>query len=309
VRLKGLDLNLLVALDILLEERSVSRAAKRLHLSQPAASAALARLRNFFKDELLVLHGKRMIPTAYAESLVPEVKHILGKVDSLISSSTEFDPRRAQRVFRLLASDYITTVLIGPAVRRLQELAPGIQLDIRQPNEGMLVEFERGELDLILTPEPYIAPDHPAELIFEERHVVVGWDKNAVLFEPLSIETFVNCAHVAVTLGPTRQATYAEQFLDERLRKRSIEIFAPTFTLVPWLLLGTTRLAVMHERLARVFMQSLPLRIQPLPVEMPPMREMVQYHSVKTRDAGLAWLRHLLLETANGERTVKVENH
>jgi DNA-binding transcriptional LysR family regulator len=309
VRLKGLDLNLLVALDILLEERSVSRAAERLHLSQPAASAALARLRDFFKDELLVLHGKRMIPTAYAESLVPEVKHILGKVDSLISSSTEFDPRRAQRVFRLMASDYITTVLIGPAVRRLQELAPRIQLDIRQPNEGMLVEFERGELDLILTPEPYIAPVHPAELIFEERHVVVGWDKNAVLFEPLSIETFVNCAHVAVTLGPTRQTTYAEQFLDERLRKRNIEIFAPTFTLVPWLLLGTTRLAVMHERLARVFMQTLPLRIQPLPVEMPAMREMVQYHLVRKRDAGLAWLRELLLETANGERSVKAEDH
>lgn len=309
MRLKGLDLNLLVALDILLEERSVSRAAERLHLSQPAASAALARLRDFFKDDLLVLHGKRMIPTAYAESLVPEVKHILGKVDSLISTSTEFDPRRAERMFKLMASDYITTVLIGPAVRRLQELAPRVQLDVRQPNENMLVEFERGELDLILTPEPYISPDHPAELIFEEKHVVVGWDKNAVLWEPLSIDAFLDCAHVAVTLGPTRQATYADQFLDERLRKRSIEIFAPTFTLVPWLLLGTTRLAIMHERLARVFMETLPLRTQPLPIEMKPMREMAQYHSVRSRDPGLAWLRRLLHETAASRRPTGGEAH
>jgi DNA-binding transcriptional LysR family regulator len=300
MRLKGLDLNLLIALDILLDERSVSRAADRMHLSQPAASAALARLRDFFDDELLVLHGKRMIPTSHAESLVPDVKVILRKIESLIAMSTEFEPRRAERVFRITASDYITAVLIGPAMRRLQELAPRVQLDIRQPNERMIVEFERGEIDLILTPEPYISPDHPAELIFEESHVVVGWDKNALLWEPLTEDSFLQCAHVAVTLGPTRARTYADQFLDERLKKRSIEIFAPSFTLVPWLLIGTTRLAVMHERLAKAFLETLPLRSQPLPVAMPPMREMVQFHSARESDQGLAWLRDLLHDTANG---------
>jgi LysR family nod box-dependent transcriptional activator len=302
MRLKGLDLNLLIALDILLEERSVSRAAERLHLSQPAASAALARLRDYFRDDLLVLHGKRMIPTSYAESLFPEVKSILTQVDSLIAMSTDFDPRRAERVFRLMASDYITAVLIGPAVRRLQELAPRIQLDLRQPNEKMVTDFERGEIDLILTPEPYISPDHPAELVFEERHVVVGWEKNSVLWEPLTQESFLRCAHVAVTLGPTRAATFADQFLDERLKGRSIEIFAPSFTLVPWLLIGTTRLAVMHERLAEVFMQTMPLKSRQLPIDMPPMREMVQFHSARANDQGLAWLRRLLQETANAHR-------
>lgn len=304
MRLKGLDLNLLIALDILLDERSVSRAAERLHLSQPAASAALARLRDFFNDDLLVLHGKRMIPTSYAETLVPEVRQILASVDSLIAMSTEFNPRRAERVFRLMASDYITAVLIGPAIRKLQELAPRIQLDIRQPNERMFLEFERGEIDLVLTPEPYISPDHPAELIFEESHVVIGWNKNAVLWEPLTEQTFLRCAHVAVTLGPMRHPTFADQFLDERLKGRSIELFAPSFTLVPWLLLGTTRLAVMHDRLANIFTQTLPLRTQPLPIEMPPMREMVQFHSARRNDPGLAWLRRMLHETANGKVTV-----
>lgn len=94
MRLKGLDLNLLVALDVLLEERSVSRAAERLYVRQPAASAALGRLRDYFKDDILVLHGKRMIPTSYAEDLQPEVRRILRQVDGMISMSTEFDPLR-----------------------------------------------------------------------------------------------------------------------------------------------------------------------------------------------------------------------
>jgi len=304
MRLKGLDLNLLIAFDVLLEEHSVSRAAERLHLSQPAASAALARLRAFFKDDLLVLHGKRMIPTSHAQGLVPEVKKILGKVDSLIAMSAEFDARRSERVFRIMASDYITAVLIGPAVQRLQELAPRIQLDLRQANDRMLAEFERGEIDLILTPEPYISDDHPAELIFEERHVVVGWEKNAALWEPLTEKVFLSCAHVAVTLGPNRQVTFADQFLDARLKGRSIEIFAPSFTMVPWLLIGTTRLSVMHERLARAFMRTLPLRSQPLPVDLPLMREMVQWHSAREQDQGLIWLRNLLQETAHASHEV-----
>ena len=181
MRFKGLDLNLLVALDILLAESSVSRAAERLHISQPAASAALGRLRDYFGDELLIQHGKRMIPTSYADSLAPEIRRILGQVDSIIQMSSEFDPPSSKRVFRLMASDYIAAVLIGPAIKRLAEVAPDIQLDIRLPSERVGIEFERGEIDLVLTPEEYISPNHPAELLFEEQHVVVGWEENALL--------------------------------------------------------------------------------------------------------------------------------
>ena len=120
MRRKGLDLNLLIALDVLLDEGNVSRAAERLHLSQPAASAALGRLRNYLGDELLVLHGKRMIPTSYAESLRPEVKRILEQVDGVISMSAECNPLRSERVFRLMASDYITTVLLIPLAAKLE---------------------------------------------------------------------------------------------------------------------------------------------------------------------------------------------
>ncbi len=300
MRFKGLDLNLLVALDILLAECSVSRAAERLHISQPAASAALGRLRDYFGDELLTQYGKRMIPTSYADSLAPEIRRILGSVDSIIQMSSEFDPGKSKRVFRLMASDYISTVLIGPAIQRLAEVAPHIQLDIRLPSEQVGIEFDRGEIDLVLTPEEYISANHPAELLFEEQHVVVGWDKNPLLAACLTSADFLSSAHVAVTIGPGRQLTYVERHLQSMPAGRMVEIFAPSFSVVPWLVIGTQRLTVMHERLARVFAEDLPLRIQPLPINVPPMQEMLQYHQARTHDAGIVWLRQLLHETAAG---------
>ena len=300
MRFKGLDLNLLVALDMLLAECSVSRAAERLHISQPAASAALGRLRDYFGDDLLTQHGKRMIPTSYADSLAPEIKRILGQVDSIIQMSSEFNPAKSKRVFRLMASDYIATVLVGPAIKRLAEDAPDIQLDIRLPSERVGTEFERGEIDLVLTPEEYISPNHPAELLFEEQHVVVGWKENPLLATPLTSADFLSSTHVAVTIGPGRQLTYAERHLQSLPKSRTVEILAPSFSVVPWLIIGTMRLTVMHERLARVFAENLPLNIQPLPLDVPSMREMVQYHEARTHDAGIIWLRQLLHETAAG---------
>ena len=298
LRFKGLDLNLLVALEMLLTECNVSRAADRLHISQPAASAALGRLRDYFGDDLLTQHGKRMIPTSYADSLAPEIKRILGQVDSIIQMSSEFNPAKSKRVFRLMASDYIATVLIGPAIQRLAEIAPGIQLDIRLPSERIGMEFERGDIDLVLTPEEYLSPKHPAELLFEEQHVVAGWSETPLLKTPLTVADFLGSAHVGVTIGPGRQLTYAEQHLQSRAAERTVEIYAPSFSVVPWLVIGTRRLTVMHERLARVFADDLPLKIQALPIAVPPMREMLQYHEARTHDSGVTWLRELLHETA-----------
>ena len=171
MRFKGLDLNLLIALDILLEEKNVSRSAERLHLSQPAASAALGRLREYFNDDLLVLHGKRMIPTSYAQSLVPDVKRILAQVDDLISMSAVFDPQQSERLFRVMASDYITSVVINPIVAKLRQMAPGIALDIRMPEEELHIELERGEVDLALAPEAYLSGKPPRPSYCLKKHM------------------------------------------------------------------------------------------------------------------------------------------
>src|SRR3954466_10757519 len=105
MRFKGLDLNLLAACDALMTTRSVSRSAERLNLSQPAMSAALARLRQFFGDELLVLQGKRMHPTAFADELMPQVRESLQALEAILAQSPNFDPATSQRSFRIVTSD------------------------------------------------------------------------------------------------------------------------------------------------------------------------------------------------------------
>ncbi len=298
MRLKGLDLNLLVALDILLEERSVSRAAERLHLSQPAASAALGRLRTFFHDDLLVLHGKRLIPTSHAESLMPEVKRILSQVDSMISMSSDFDPLLSERQFRLMTSDYILNVLLHPVIISMQHKAPKVTFDTRLSGDDGGAEFERGKIDLVIVPEEYLSNRHPFEFLFEERHVVVGWEGNALLDKKLSKEAFLNAGHIDVSLGSTGGHTFTGTRMQKLGIQRRVEIYAPHFSSVPWLLQGTNRLAVLQERLVQKFAKVLPLKYVPLPFEFPKMRIMAQYHSAKTTDQGLKWLRHCLKDSA-----------
>ncbi len=298
MRLKGLDLNLLVALDVLLEERSVSRAAERLFVSQPAASAALGRLRDYFKDDILVLHGKRMIPTSYAENLQPEVRRILSQVDGMISMSTEFDPTRSERVFRFMASDYITTVLLIPLASELERIAPAVRLDARLPDDAIQVEFERGEIDAMLVPEEFMVSKHPSDVIFEEPHVIVGWAENPVFQRDITENDFFNASHVGVRIGPERNTTFTERHIEELGEKRKMAVFAPNFSVVPWFLVGTHRLAVMQQRLADAFKAVMPLATAPLPFEFPSMRLMVQYHSARVADQGLLWLLERLKSQA-----------
>ena len=181
MRYKNLDLNLLVAFDTLMETRSVTQAAQRLRLSQPAVSAALDRLRDYFGDPLFVPNGKRMMPTPTADGMSSIVKGLLGEVDSLVAASRGFDAASSQRVFHLVASDYISTVLLTPLCALLEKEAPRVRLDIALPAGVTPEHFMQGEVDLWLAPEEFMLPGQPSELIWLEKHVVVGWSKNPLM--------------------------------------------------------------------------------------------------------------------------------
>ena len=299
MRLKGLDLNLLVALNILLEERSVSRAAERLHVSQPAVSAALGRLREYFNDELLVLHGKRMIPTSYAESLQPEVGRILANVDGMISMSAKFDPARSERVFRIMASDYIATALLIPLAAEFERIAPDVKLDVILPDDAIAIEFEHGNIDVVITPDEFMIGQHPSVLLFEEPHVVVGCGSNPLFNAEVGEKELFEADHVGVRLGPDRILTLTERNIEALGGPRKMVIFAPNFSVVPWFLVGTNRLAVMQERFAETYKRVLSLRTAPLPFEFPPMRVMAQWRSARAADLGLLWLVERLQGLAN----------
>lgn len=297
MRLDNFDLNLLIAFDILVEERSVTRAARRLNLTQSATSAALKRLRDAMQDEILVQHGKKMIPTPHALRLAPEVSAAIAQLRSLISASSAFDPRTSTRQFRIEASDYITTVLLVPLLSVLAREAPGIRLDISLPTEGSSERISNGDIDLLLTPEDFMPPEHPRELLFEERHVVVGWLGNPVMQRIMTEEDFFAAGHVAVRISG--RDTFIEGALRKYGERRRIEVTAPSFIQAPWLLPGTNRLALMHERLATLVATRLSLSIAESPIELPVMREMMQFHTARSNDAALGWLRKQFLAVAS----------
>ncbi len=290
MRFKGLDLNLVVALDILLQERSVSRSAERLKLSQPAVSAALARLRDYFNDELLVSIGRSMIPTAYAESLWPIARDLLANADMLIDTSSTFDPATSQRRFRVSASDFIQTVLIAPALRAIHDVAPGIGMDVGPTGPASITKFENGEIDCFITPERYASPAHPVRPLFADEHVVVGWSGNPAMRQPLDLDAFLALGHVSVRIGSGRDLSFAERHMLSFINQRRIEVTASTFSGVPLMLPRTQRIAVLQKRLAATFCDAFDLVMQPLPFDMPPLGEVAQYHVSRANDAGIAWL-------------------
>lgn len=299
MRFNGLDLNLLVALDALLETRSVSAAARRLNLSQPAMSAALARLRDYFQDQILVADGKRMLPTPFAEDLAPRLKAQLRGLSGLLVSSAGFEPASAARTFSIIATDYITAVVLGPLMAGLEAEAPGLRLEIRSPYDDSAEQLAQGRVDLLITPDTFVHPDHPVELLFEERQVLVGWRDNPLFrHSPTEAEVFA-CGHVAVSFGQQRTASFADRQLALLGKVRRVEATAPTFMAAPWLLRGTGRIAFMHERLARAMAEISPIAIAEIPFDFPIMREMVQHHRARGGDEGLAWLRRRIVEAGN----------
>ena len=227
MRFKGLDLNLLVAFEMLLETRSTSRTAERLNLSQPAASAALGRLRTFFGDEILVAHGKRMLPTSYAESLRPHVTACLRSAETLIATTATFDPATSQRRFFVTASDYVIAAVLTPLIRRLAEVAPSISLEFSLPDERANADLDEGQLDLLITPEDFVSTGHPTEFLFDDDHVVVGCAANPLMAGPISADAFAAAGHVGVSIARPRQHSYADERVEATGMRCRYELLVP----------------------------------------------------------------------------------
>jgi DNA-binding transcriptional LysR family regulator len=226
MRFRGLDLNLLAVFDGLMQTHSVSATARQMNLSQPAMSAALARLRDYFGDPLLVSHGKRMHPTAFAESLLPQVRQCLGGIEALLATSASFDPATSQRSFRIVASDYLVAAVIAPMQERLAIEAPGVRLKLSYPDENTGHLLDDGKVDLAINPREWLAPDNPAELLFEERHVVVGWAGNPLMAAPLDEEAFLAAGHVSVAIGARINASFADRHMALLGKTRRVEVEA-----------------------------------------------------------------------------------
>ena len=293
-----LDLNLLVALDTLIDERSVSRAADRLNLSQSAMSSALSRLRDYFADELLVPVGRRMEPTALALSLAPSVRDILQRIRTTIETRPTFDPGTAQRRFRIMTSDYLLEVLLAGVIRELASTAPGIQMQILPASEASFALFVKGDIDLIITPEDHTLPEHPRSVLFDDTFSCIVWSENAAVGDPVTLEQYLSMGHVIVHLGRDQPSILERWFAEESARNnwkpRQVDVIALNLGVVPHLIVGTRRIATMHTRHAHLYRRLLPLRVLSPPPGFPSLRETMQWHRHLDTDPAIRWLVALL---------------
>jgi len=298
MRFSGLDLNLLIALNALLEERSVTKAAQRLNSSQPAMSSALGKLREFFGDELLVRVGREMLPTAQAEFLQRPIAEVLAAIQNTMRAKPVFDPTIESRKFRVMMSDYMATIILPNLIERLRRDAPLIKVDVVPSDESMLSRLERGEIDLAISPEKYLSPDHPSEFVVEDGYVVVVDRSNKEIGDQITLEQYLAADHVVVKLSEDRSASFEDWFLEHVNVNRNYIVSVPIFSMVPSLIANTTMIATMHSMLANRLKQNFPIRVVEVPGSFPKIREMAQWHRLRDHDLGLAWFREELLNAA-----------
>lgn len=295
MRFNKLDLNLLVALDAMLAEKNISRAAERMHMSQSAMSNALSRLRQYFEDDLLVQVGRRMDLTPRAEMLQESVRDVLLRVDIAVATSPVFDYASSDREFTLFVSDFTLQTLLPHMLALTHKRAPNVRFRLqpqaREPERAM----ERGEVDLLVIPERYCSPAHPAEALFDEQLSCVVWSGSPLAQGPLTLEQYTGAGHVAVSPGLNQHA-FDHLALQQEGVERRIEVTTFSFTSAAGLVVATDRIATVHERLARQAARQLPLVIHPLPVPTAPMRQFMQWHKYRAFDPGIVWLREVMHE-------------
>ncbi len=223
--------------------------------------------------------------------LVTPVREVLLTIQSSITAKPVFDPATSKRHFRMVTSDYLISVLLARVIQRIHQEAPHITFELLAPGDNSSELLVRGEVDLMIVPERYILEGHPSQLLFEEEHVCVVWDANPLVGDHLTLEQYMDMGHVSVGFGRTRHMSIEDWFMNQYGFNRRLEVITSDFNTLPQLIVGTQRIATMHQRLARLYAAHLPLRILQPPVKIPVMRECMLWHRTTDGDPMHRWLR------------------
>ena len=300
MRYHKLDLNLLTALKALLAEKSVTRAGEVVHVTQSAMSGILSRLREYFGDPLIVQVGRKMELTPLAASLVDPVNDVLLRIDATIATRPEFDPRTSQRQFSIVASDYSINVLLLDVLRRVHREAPGMSVEFCNPSEDAAAKLEGGEVDFIVNPESLSSPVQSSAVLFEDTYTLVVDSEHPEVGDSVTIEQYLTLRHVAFQSGKFGLPQLETWFANRYSGARRVEVVANSFSLLPKLVVGTTRVATMHTRLAHQLAGTLPVRLVPPAFEIPRLVEVLQWHKYRDLDPGSMWLRECVIDVARG---------
>lgn len=297
MNLRNIDLNLLVAFDALIAERSASRAAGKLGVTQPAVSHALKRLRHLFKDDLLIRGPHGLQPTGRALSLHPQVQSVLADIRSIVSTGTEFDPATTQRTFRLSMSDAMSVEALPSIVRRIRRDAPNIDLVISTsgPQESCS-RIADDDIDLAIGVFPHVPKELFSRQLYRDTLICVADKRNSRLKTGrMTLQDYLDSPHVTVARHRDT-GIQVDEILDSMGIPRRIVVAVPHYLSIPSLIRGTDLVAHTRRRLLSVFRLSTGLVVFPVPMQVPELEFIQIWHKRYEGDPGHRWLRDLVLD-------------
>lgn len=301
MHLDGVDLNLLVALDALLTERSVTRAASRLCVTQPAMSIALSKLRRQFSDQLLERVGRQMELTPFGQQMVQPVKELLFDIRSVLNRQSEFNPAIDSRNFHLLMSSSVAEIFGIPAMRDLRRVAPKLccQIDIFVTS-GLLRRLQDGDVDLaVQLYEPGLwdpVNDEESlanEALYSDQYVLVVDQSNACFRKGVTFEAFCSADHIETRFGGDFRSTVERALSTMSERPRTV-LLVSTYALAIEALIGTSMTAVVPRQVAERSTHFSEISILEPPFKLAPLNHKLIWHRRNDNDPAHIWLRSFL---------------
>ncbi|MFZ5556340.1 MAG: LysR family transcriptional regulator [Pseudomonadota bacterium] len=296
VNFRNLDLNLLAVFDAIFAEGNLTRASRRLAMSQPAVSNALSRLRVALNDPLFTRTAQGMTPTAKARLMAAPVRQALDLIQNAVRGNTEFDYRLSDRKFTVAVEDYGEAVIMPRFMDWLSQAAPRLKLDIQPLGGNLLNEaLKQGEVDLAITYFRIKDREFQNQLLMEEALVSMVRQDHPSVGDVLTLEQYVDLPHVI--LAPrTAEGPVIDRALKKMGLTRRIALQVPHFLSMPLIVKGTDFVCTLPRRMAAVYAENFRLKILKTPVECPAIPIFLVWHQALEADPGHAWLRESLAD-------------
>ena len=296
--LSGIDLNLLVYLDLLLRESSVTKAAARAGITQSAMSRALNRLRDQLDDKVLVQVGRSMQPTEHARSLRAPLNDVLAQIRHKIFAPRTFDPATAARAFSIAAPDFIDVLITKRLVTRLAEQAPNIDIHVAGMGPAVRGDILDGRLDLLIGLPPGDRASLHARRILSDRFVcVMRRGHPASRRKKMTLSDYLRFPHALVTPGG-RPGSIVDSALGKRNAKRRVAVRVHSFLLAPSYVVDTDYLLTIPQKVARELCDDSDVITRELPIALPELHLSSVWHARNHRDHAHSWFRSQIADIA-----------
>jgi DNA-binding transcriptional LysR family regulator len=309
MNISKIDLNLLIYLDVLLREKNVTRAAGQLNITQPAMSNGLKRLRTLFGDPILVRTSDGMVPTERARALSPVIRKILLELEEALQGEEEFNEQNSQRVFRIMASDYAASTLLPGLLRRINQIAPSVTLDIMTPSDVNFHDVEAGKIDMAINRFDELPQSFHQKTVWRDSFSCLLSADNPVVSK-FNLNSYLSSKHVWVSktgfgvgVGMDPKDVQKLGWVDESLarlgKKRDIKVFTRNYHVAMQLAYEDGLIATLPTRAAKLHENDPNYTILKPPFDIPDIELKMIWSPLLHHDASHIWFRQLVVEAAN----------